>query len=325
MRETDGAVVRFHLRVDPGGGGLLLANAAALARLSPSGVLIAKGLLEGEAPPAIVGRAKSRFRGAAAGEIARGLDAVKALIQRMQSPQGNYPILNLADPAFSPKAVPLERPISADVPLCAPFHRARILDRLWQLGIPHVTIIVGRDCDENHLIRAVGRAGDLGLITGVRGRGSELAAGNRIADMAAAGLDHLDVYCFSAIDEVHNALAGDGDGKQAARALGAAAKCEVCPVAQLALVRPTLPAVGRTLEALAGHGIQNAAVFALAGIEAAEAAAGALHGPRAAAGGPADRGGGGTLGAAADVAAGRALRPGGSVGRAGLPRAALRG
>ena len=122
VRQSDGATVRFHLRVDPGGGGLLLANAAAMARLSPSGVLIAKGLLEGDAPADIVGRAKSRFRGATAGQIARDLDAVQALIGRMQSPAGNYPILNLADPAFSPKAMPLERPISADVPLCAPFH-----------------------------------------------------------------------------------------------------------------------------------------------------------------------------------------------------------
>ncbi len=139
-----------------------------------------------------------------------------------------------------------------------------------------MTIIAGPDCDETHLIRAVRQASDLGLVTGVRGRGTELAAGTRVADMAAAGLDHLDVYCFSVVDEVHDALAGSGDGKQAVRALFAAGKCEVCPVAQLALVRPTLPTVGRTLEALAEHGIQNVAVFAVATTEAGETSAGAL-------------------------------------------------
>jgi radical SAM protein with 4Fe4S-binding SPASM domain len=127
-----------------------------------------------------------------------------------------------------------------------------------------------------HLLRAVERAGDLGLITGVRGRGSDLGQGRRIADMAAAGLDHIDVYCLAAGDEVHDALAGAGDHKMAVRALAAALNQEVCPVAQLALVRPTLPTIGQTLESLAKHGLANAGVFAVATADAAEVSAGPL-------------------------------------------------
>lgn len=275
-READGATVRFHLRVDAAGDGLLVANGAALARLTASGVLIAKGLLDGVTTADIIDGVKRRFRGATAAEITRDIEVVQSLIAQMQSPSGGYPILNWADPAFSPKVRPLERPLSADVPLCAPFHSARIVDRLWQLGIPHVTFVVGPDCNESHLIRAVERAGDTGLITGVRGRAAELAAGTRIADMAAAGLDHLDVSCFSADEKVHDALAGVGDAKLAIRALSEAQGSEICPVAQLVLVRPTLPTVGRTLQALVEYGIENVAVFAVATTEAAEGAAGAL-------------------------------------------------
>ncbi|MCE5266782.1 MAG: hypothetical protein LLG00_02715 [Planctomycetaceae bacterium] len=277
-READGATIRFHLRVDSGGGGLLVANGAAITRLSASGVLFAKALMERQTPEKIAKQAKRLFKGMSAERFTRDLDAVRTVIERMQSPRGDYPIFNLSDPAFSPKVAPLGRPISADVPLCAPFHAARIFDRLWEVGIPHVTIVVERDCNETHLLRAVQRASDLGLITGVRGRGTPLAVGNRIADMAAAGLDHLDVYCFSAVEDIHDALAGKGDCKQAARALSMAAKHEICAVAQLAIVRATLPSIGATLQRMSEHGIKNVAAFAVATTNAEEAAAGALLG-----------------------------------------------
>lgn len=276
VRDTDGKTVRFHLRVDAAGDGLLLANAAAMARLSPSGVVIAKGLLDGDELSAIVKRVRKRFHGATSEHVSTDVTAVRALIGRLESPAGAYPILNLADPAFSPKVMPLARPISADVPLCPPFHMQQILDRLWHLGIPHVTIIVGREPDEAALVRAVERASDLGLITGVRGRGSDLAVGSRITDLAAAGLDHLDVYCLSELDNVHDALAGAGDRKNAARALAAAVKSEVCPVAQVALVRPTLSTIEQALQSLTRHGLRNVGVFAIATTDAAEASQGAL-------------------------------------------------
>ena len=276
QREADGTTARFHLRVDTAGDGLLLANAAAMSRLSPSGVVIAKGLLDGDEPSAIVSRAKTLFRGATAAQMAADVTAVQTLIQRMQTPGGSYPILNLADPALSPKAMPLERPISADVPLCPPFHMRQILDRLWELGIPHVTIAVGRDPDQTALVRAVERAGDLGLITGVRGRGTDLDQGSRIADMVAVGLDHLDVYCFSKHDNVHDALAGPGDCRKAVRTLSVARKHEICPVAQIALVRSTLATIDETLEVLAKHGLSNVNAFAIATVDPVPASPDAL-------------------------------------------------
>ena len=48
-RDDSGTYTRFHLRVDPDGQGYLLVNATIGARLSPSGALIAKELLDGGA------------------------------------------------------------------------------------------------------------------------------------------------------------------------------------------------------------------------------------------------------------------------------------
>ena len=198
------------------------------------------------------------------------------LIRKMASPGESYPFLNLVDPAFSAKSLELKRPILADVPLCPPFFMTRILDRLWELAIPHVTIVVGRDPDEAHLIRALKRATELGMIAGVRGRGSDLGHHGRISEMAAAGLYHLDIYCLSGLDAIHDALAGPGDHKMALRALGAAQqqssarrpKSHWCS-------RPWQPSTKR-FQVFASHGLKDVGVFAIATTDASEASAGAL-------------------------------------------------
>jgi len=277
VREVEGAATRFHLRVDATGNGLLLANAAASARLAASGVIIAKGLLDGGDPAAVARRARACFRRVSADQIASDVAAVQQLIGKLASPAGDYPIINLADPAFSPKAAPLDRPISADVPLCPPLWMMPLLDRLWNLGIPHVTFAVGNEPDHGALVRAIERAEDLGLITGARGRGTDLCRGTRISELARAGLDHLDICCLSVVDDVHNNLAGDGDRQQVLQAFIAARKHGLCAVAQVALVRPTLPTIHETLEALAGRGVRDVGLFAIATTDEAEAEAGALR------------------------------------------------
>ena len=240
MRPADGTQARFHLRVNASGNGVLLANAACAVRLHPSGVIIAKGLLEGLDENAIVEKLEKAFSGVTRQQATADIKHVLSLIATLEKPHHDYPILNPADPSFSPHAAPLERPISADVPLCKPFYMEPILCRLWDEGIPHVTIIVGKDPVEKDLIRAVEKAEDLGLITGVRGRGCDLAHCTRIPDLAQAGLDHLDVYCLSTDEQIHDSLLGKNDYKLAVKALVMAQKREVCPVAVVALVKPTL-------------------------------------------------------------------------------------
>ncbi len=231
QRQADGLTARLHLRVDASGNGVLLANAACAVRLHPSGVVIAKGLLEGQDEYTILEKLMKAFKGVTGQQVAADMNHVLSLITSLEKPHHDYPILNPADPSFSPHVTPLERPISADVPLCKPFYMEPILSRLWDEGIPHATIIAGKDPVEKDLIRAVEKAEDLGLITGVRGRGSDLAHCARIPDMAQAGLDHLDVYCLSIDEQIHNGLVGKNDYKLAVKAMVMAQKREVCPVA----------------------------------------------------------------------------------------------
>jgi len=267
MREAGGTFTRFHLRADSTGNGLLLANASAAARLRPSGVIIAKGLLEGEDDSAVIERLTGCFRGVTRQQAAADVERVRKIIASLDSPGDNYPIFNLVDPSFSPEFAPLDRPLSADVPLADPERLVPILDRLWQLGIPHVTLVAGREPDVAALVRLVERAEDLGLIAGVRGRGTDLMQGSLIDDLATAGADHVDILYLAAEARVHDALAGRDDHDNAVRAMARVAEKEVCPVAETTLVASTLEMIEETLDALAAAGITNASFFAVATTE----------------------------------------------------------
>jgi radical SAM protein with 4Fe4S-binding SPASM domain len=190
--------------------------------------------------------------------------AVTRIINTLDTPGDNYPILNLDDPRFSPKTELLDRPLSADVPLAEPERLLPILDRLWALAIPHVTIVAGPQANAAWLVRAVERAEDLGMIAGVRGRATELAQGTLVADLARAGVDHINAYYLAASDAVHDALAGPGDHAQAMTLFGRIAASEVCPMAEVPLVAPTLPEIDRTLDTLGRQGVRNVGFFAVA-------------------------------------------------------------
>ena len=277
LREESGAPTRFHLRVESSGTGLLLANAAAAARLRPSGVIIAKGILEEEDEATVTDRLTAAFGRLAPERIAADVRQVRELIAALGAPGDNYPILNLADPAFTPEAEPLDRPLSADVPLAGPPRIEPILQRLWDLAIPHVTLIAGDAPDLGDLVRAVERAGDLGLITGVRAPGSVLSQGTLIRDLAQAGVDHVDVLYLAADAGVHDALAGPGDHEQATAALAAIQENEVCPVAEIALVESTFECIDQTLASLASQGVRNACFYAVA-MAAGKSSGGAVRG-----------------------------------------------
>lgn len=284
LRQAEGVVTRFHLRVERDGSGLLLANASLAARLSPVGVFIARALLDGEPEAEVLRRAGQSFRGATPAALRKDIAHVKAILDNLAAPGDNYPILNLEDAAFSPTPADLIAPLNADVPLAAPETMTPLIARLWEVGIPHLTVIAPESPNPEHLLRAVERAEDTGLICGVRGRASDFHPAPLLKDLAQAGVDHLNIYYAAAQPELHDPLFGGGDHAAARDVLQRALELEVCPVAEVPLVEANVHALDETLAALNVLGVTNAAFYALAEIEeTADGALGANALPQAAA------------------------------------------
>lgn len=264
FRDAGGQVSRFHLRVDPDGWGLLVAGATAAVWLRPSGVIYAKALLENQPPENIFQLQKAVFGPVPTQRLEADLAEVRQLLDRLQRPGTDYPMLNLMDPAWCKEVKHLDRPLSADVPAGEPDRLERILRRLWELGIPHVTLVAGRSTEPAWLVRAVELAEDLGLIAGLRGLGSLLNQGTCLQDLAQAGLDHLNLLYLAEDPAVHDRWTCAGDHEQVLQALEAAQKLEICPVAETPLIEATWQRIDQTLASLVSRGVGNIGVYAIA-------------------------------------------------------------
>ncbi|MGC9467969.1 MAG: SPASM domain-containing protein [Anaerolineae bacterium] len=267
MQETESGFARFHLRVENDGSGILIANAMAAARLTASGVVIAKGLLRGQTEAEIIAALKQHFSGTDTDRLRTDIAKVRGLIEQIKAPGDTYPVFNLEDAAVSPYSAELIAPLQASLSLAEPTVISPLLDRLWEVGIPHVTFLAPSRFDPKHLIQAVERAEDLGMIAGVRARASDIQDEGFLADLRQAGVDHV-TFLFAANDpEIHDALCGEGDLAAACSVLDWLERYQISAVAEVPLTQTTLDQLGETVETLIAKGADNLSFVAYATID----------------------------------------------------------
>ena len=262
MEEADGMYTRFHLRVERDGSGLLIANAAAAAQLSPSGAVIAKGLLDGQDESEILHRLQAHFEGGAEEQMRADIAQVTGLIQQITNPRDAYPLFTLNDAAFSPYEAQLIAPLQATVPLADPARMSPLLRRLWEVGIPNVTVLAPEEFEHSDLIRAIELAEDLGMIAGVRGRAIDLWDEELLQDVMMAGVDHVTVLYAATDPELHDALCGDGDHATAITLFGWLEANGICAIAEMPLTQRTAQELEATVEEMAELGVDNIAFVA---------------------------------------------------------------
>ncbi|NBD35482.1 MAG: hypothetical protein GVY30_05735 [Chloroflexi bacterium] len=262
MEEADGMYTRFHLRVERDGSGLLIANAAAAAQLSPSGAVIAKGLLEGHDEAKILDRLRSYFEGGAEGQMRADIAQVTGLIRQITHPHDAYPLFTLNDAAFSPYEAQLIAPLQATVPLADPTRMSPLLRRLWEVGIPNITVLVPEEFERGDLIRAIELAEDLGMIAGVRGRATDLWEEDLLQDVMMAGVDHVTVLYAATDPALHDALCGEGDHAAATDLFDWLEAHEICAIAEMPLTQRTAQELKATVEEMAKLGVDNIAFVA---------------------------------------------------------------
>lgn len=257
LRETETGITRFHLRVERDGSGLLVTNATALARLSPSGVIIAKALLERQSEAEVLGTLKTTFRGAAPEIMANDIASINRLLQQLAAPGDAYPVFNLDDAALATDAAELIAPLQAALPLASPDTLRPLLERLWEVGIPHVIFFAPKTPNATDLVRAVERAEDLGMIAGVRAHASDLLQESLLNDLTVAGLDHV-TFPYAALDaDLHDALFGAGDHQAADAVLAWLEENQLCANIEIPLVETTLPGLETMIHSLLDRGADN--------------------------------------------------------------------
>jgi len=250
--------------VEPDESGLLIANATAAARLSPVGVVIAKGMLEQTSLAAIKKDIQKRFRGIGKEHLEKDLNRVQQLLNELAKPTGNYPIDNLEDAAITPGKSQLLAPLEANMRLGNPTHMLPLLQKLWEVGIPHLIIQIPDNPDPQDLVRVVTMAEEIGLICGVSGRATDIIPGNVLDIIVEAGVDHLTAFYASANPDIHDAYFGEGDHAAAEELFKRTESLELADVGHIPLTQDTVPELEATLEALLALQVPNARFYALA-------------------------------------------------------------
>jgi radical SAM protein with 4Fe4S-binding SPASM domain len=254
---------RFHLRVDPDGGGILIANAAKGVSLSTSGVLMAHGLLEGHAHQSVITDVRRAFRGASYRQVAEDVLQVKQVLEDLSAPGDKYPISNLSEPGLTDWEREMAAPLRADIVQGPPNTVKQMLQVLWEAGVPHAMFLVQPDDEAAQLPHLVEAAEDIGMIAGLRSVASWIGP-DVVENSAMAGLDHLDLVYISHVARQHDALAGAGDYDRVRDRIAQAKALELCPVAQVPLMESNAVAVDEIAQELAKIEVANIVFYALA-------------------------------------------------------------
>ncbi len=172
--DKDGNNYRLHLRVEEGGGGILSINAARILHLNPTATELAKHIIEGKSREEAVRAIRKRYR-VGAKQAAADYDKLMNVIESLTKTDDVCPISYLDVSRIEPFSTPVSAPYRMDLALtyrcdngCGHCYVSRdrkvaemdtaswkkVIDRLWEIGIYHVSFTGGEATLRDDLARA---------------------------------------------------------------------------------------------------------------------------------------------------------------------------
>ena len=283
-RQESGERSKIHLRIDPDQSGLLLVNANRILHLNPTAAFMAYLVLEGT----------SESMAAAAITKAYQVTSDKALadykqfsseLHEMIRPDGACLIHDMEIETIPPFSSRPSAPYRMDLAItyrcnneCQHCYNARersfpslpteswktILDRIWDLGIPHVVFTGGEPTLNNDLPELIAHASENGQITGLNTNGRRLMDRAFLQQLVDAGLDHVQITVESHDANIHDAMVYTrGAWKQTIAGLRNALDTPLYVMTNTTMLQENSPYLDQTLDFLAGLGVPTVGLNAL--------------------------------------------------------------
>jgi radical SAM protein with 4Fe4S-binding SPASM domain len=275
---------RIHLRTDSSGSGTLIVNADRVLHLNVTAALMARMMLEGRTDAEIV-RALARRYCISATRLASDASDLRAQLDELVRPDGPCPIHGLELETTMPFTDRPSAPYRMDLALtyrcnndCGHCYNARersfpeldtqhwkeALDRLWQLGVPHIVFTGGEPTLRNDLPELIAHAEGLGQITGLNTNGRRLADPSYVRSLVDAGLDHVQITVESSDGAIHGQMVGaPGAFKQTIAGLRNALATSLFVMTNTTMLRTNVHTLAATLDFLAEIGIPTIGLNAL--------------------------------------------------------------
>jgi radical SAM protein with 4Fe4S-binding SPASM domain len=282
--------MRIHLRIDPDGDGTLLINASRILHLNPTAALMAKSFLEGQPDDQVARELAGRFS-VSKQQARHDYANFQRDFENLLEPDSACPVHDLELDTLSPFSRRPSAPYRMDLALtyrcnndCSHCYNARprsypelstqdwqkIIDRVWQLGIPHVVFTGGEPTLRHDLPELVNYAQNTGLVTGLNTNARRLSDRSYLVELVGAGLDHVQVTLESHQPELHDRMVkAHGAWQQTVRGLENALDSPLFVMTNTTMLQGNAPFLEGTLEFLAEMGVPtiglNALIYAGAG------------------------------------------------------------
>ena len=275
---------RVHLRLDADGHGTLIVNANRVMHLNPTAALMAYLVLEKVEEKNAVRAIQKKYR-VNASQARDDLLTFRDELSELIRPDGACPIHDLELEVNMPFSARPSAPYRMDLAVtyrcnndCAHCYNARernfpeltteqwfkILDQLWELGVPHIIFTGGEATLRNDLPELIHHAETNGQITGLNTNARRLSDEKYLQQLIDAGLDHVQITVESCDEQIHDQMVqAKGAFKQTIRGLKNALASPLYVMTNTTMLKTNVHKIPDTLDFLAELGVQTIGLNAL--------------------------------------------------------------
>ena len=282
--QENGERSRIHLRIDPDGSGLLLVNASRIMHLNPTATQMAYLILQ-KVPRDVALTSLTKTFEVGSDQIINDYAQTANQLHELIKPDGACPIHDLELEVTPPFSTRPSAPYRMDLAItyrcnndCAHCYNERprdypelstktwhqILDRLWEIGIPHVVFTGGEPTLREDLPELIAHAEQNGQITGINTNGRRLSDREYLENLVKSGLDHVQITIESHDSNIHDSMVkARGAWKQTVAGIRNALETPLYVMTNTTMLRTNSPTLEQTLIFLANIGVPTVGLNAL--------------------------------------------------------------
>ena len=275
---------RLHLRIDPDGTGTLVINASSILHLNPTAAMITYFHLKGFPQNLIKNKIDEVFD-LVDEMIDRDIELITADLDGFINANGKPVLTQSGVEINTPFSRHPTAPYRMDLAItyrcnndCSHCYNARqrsypelptadwkrIIDRLWDLNIPHLIFTGGEPTLRDDLIELIEYAEAKGQITGLNTNGRKLSDPAYVKKLVKAGLDHIQITVESHDQGIHDDMVSStGAWKQTISGVKNALESPLYVMTNTTMLQNNQDTLGKTLDFLADIGVPTIGLNAL--------------------------------------------------------------
>ena len=282
---------RLHLRLDKDGHGTLIVNASRILHLNPTAAWMAYLFLEKNSPEEATKQIRKQFH-VSASQANEDYQSIQSQLDELIRPDGACPIHEMDLDTLAPFSTHPTAPYRMDLALtyrcnndCSHCYNLehpgnlsapdgkqelttqdwkQILDRLWDLGIPHIIFTGGEPTLRSDLADLIAHAESNGQITGLNSNARRLADPKYVDLLVQAGLDHVQITLESCDPTIHDQMVNSkGAFQQTVKGIQNALASRLYVMTNTTMLQENIHTISSTLDFLASLGVPTIGLNAL--------------------------------------------------------------